>query len=229
MIFPHLEIESIVQVNDKTRINAAKTYVSVDEAEITLVEIEPGAGAGYIDVTSTLYLDWQFSTDGNKVISLRVTTDGAPQSITKTLPIISVANDKLFSSDADLIAYEPKILQWVQEGRNSFLDVHRAAQDRILKYLDENKFWDVNGDPLTKDAIINISEFNDWSKFMVLKLIFEGLSNAKDDIFREKALIYEKKEFEARDRAVLRVDTNDDGEADNEEALEQRSSVFLME
>ena len=228
-IFPNLEIEKKVQVDDKTRINASKTYVSTDEAAVTLMEIEPEAGSGFIDVTSLQYLDWQYSTDGDKVISLRVTTDGSPESITKTLPIISVADDKLFSEDSELLPYEPNILQWVRDGRNSFLDVHRAAQDRIMKYLDENGFWDSNGDALTLDAVTDIAEFNDWSKFMTLKLIFEGLSNATDDIFHEKALRYRELEFRARDRAILRVDVNGDATTTNEESFEMRNIELLKE
>ena len=229
MIFPNLELESIVQVGDKTRLNAEKTFVSIDEANITLVEIEPEAGNGFIDVTSKLYLDWSFSTSGDKTVSLRVTTDGSPELITKTLVIISEVDDKLFSADSDLMPYEPNILNWVRSGRNSFLDVHRASQDRIIKYLDENGYWDQEGNPLTKDAIIDINEVNDWSKFMTLKLIFEGISNATDDIFHEKSLRYREAEFRARDRSVLRVDRNGDGEAEKDEEFDFKSIEILRE
>ena len=214
MIFPVLELEEVLQINDKTRIDAEKTFVSVDEAAITLIEIEPEAGSGFIDVTSVKYLDWQYSTDGNKVISLRVTTDGSPVSSTKTLSVLTEASDRLFSSDAELLPYEPNILEWVREGRNSFLDVHRASQDGILSYLDENRIWDSEGNKLTKEAITDLQEVNDWSKFMTLRLIFEGISNAVDDIFREKALRYKELEVKARNRAAIRLDRDGDGITD---------------
>jgi len=220
-IFGKLELEKIIQVNDKTRLDARKSFVSVDEAAITLIEIEPVAGNGYIDVTSKQYLDWQYSADGDAVVSLRITTDGAPDTISGTLPVISELDDKLFSDDSELLPYEPQVLEWVRSGRNSFKDIHRASQDRILKYLDKNKFWDLNGDPLTKAAIIDLNEVNDWSKFMTLKLIFEGLSNATDDIFHEKSLRYRDLERTARDRAVLRVDTNGDGDNTDATDLEE--------
>lgn len=226
MIFPALELEAVVQINDRTRLDARKSYITPDEAAITLVEIEPHTGDGFIDVTSTKYLDWQYSTDGVKTVSVRVTTDGSPSLFTKTITALDADDDKLFSSDAELMPYEPNILQWVKEGRNSFLDVHRAAQDRILGWLDENKIWDVNGDRLNKDAITDIQEVNDWSKFMTLKLIFEGLSNATDDIFHEKSLRYKELEVQARNRAALRL--NRTGEAGGEAIKADMRSVGLF-
>lgn len=213
-IFGNLELEETVQVDDKTRLDAQKTFITPDEAAITLVEIEPEASAGFIDVTSNQYLDWQYSTDGSKTVTLRVTTDGSPESFTKTLTIITAVDDKLFSSDAELIPFEPNLLDYVKEGRNSFLDVHRVSQSLILDWLDRQKIWDVNGDRLTVDAIVDIQEVKVWSKFLTLRLIFEGLSNAIDDIFFEKAERYKDMEKVARERAALRLDLDGDGEED---------------
>ena len=67
------------------------------------------------------------------------------------------------------------------------------------------------------------NEGEDWSKFMTLRLIFEGLSNAIDDIFHEKAVRYRKMELEARDRAKYRVDLNNDGDVDDDEGFDFRS------
>jgi hypothetical protein len=76
-IFGVLESDPIVQVSDKIRLKADRSFVSKDEAAITLVEIEPVAGNGFIDVTgsssSDWYLDWSYSTDGTAVTSLRIT------------------------------------------------------------------------------------------------------------------------------------------------------------
>lgn len=227
MIFPVLELEEIVQVNDRTRLDARKSYLSPDEAAITLVEIQPSATDSFIDVTNTKYLDWQYSTDGAVAVVVRITTDGVPVTASLDIPVISVADDKLFSSDSQIVPYEPDLLNYVKEGRNSFLDVHRISQDRILKWLDENKFWDVDGNPLDKDDIINISEVNDWSKFWTLTYIFEGLSNAIDDIFHTKSLRYKDMMITARERAVLRVDTNNDSSVDTGEQLDLRSIEIL--
>lgn len=228
-IFPKLQLESVVQVDDKTRLDGIKSFVTSDEAAITLIELEVDSGDGFIDITNDIFYDFQYPTDGDKTVSLRITTDGAPITATATLPIISAVDDNLFSSDAELRPYEPNILDWIKEGRSSFLDVHRAAQDRIITYLDENGFWDQSGAALTKDAVVDIAEVNDWSKFMVLKLIFEGLSNATDDIFHEKALRYRKMEYTARDRAKLRLDVDGDAVADETEAFDFRAIEMLKE
>lgn len=216
-IFPVLELEDIVQTNDKTRLDGSKLFTTPDEAAITLVEIEPETSAGFIPVTTNKRLDYQYSTTGTKTVTLRVTTDGSPVTATKEIEVLDAATDNLFSSDAELTSYEPKILSWVRAGRSSFLDVHRAAQQRILKVLDENGFWDKTDNPLTKEDIITIDDFQDWSKFMVLRLIFEGISNAIDDIFHEKAMRYRNLEAEARDRSRLRVDLDNDGDSVNED------------
>lgn len=229
MIFPVLELESVVQVNDRTRLDAGKTYISPDEAAITLVEIQPAASEAFIDVTSNRYLDWQYSTDGTAAVVVRVTTDGSPTTFTKDLSVLSVADDKLFSADSELLPYEPNILDYVREGRNSFLDIHRASQDRILKWLDENRYWNKQGEPLTKEDIINLDEVNDWSKFMTLRYIFEGLSNATDDIFHQKSLRYKDLELQARDRARFRVDINGDGDVDNNEFYDFRNIEILRQ
>jgi hypothetical protein len=47
-------------------------------------------------------------------------------------------------------------------------------------------------------------------------MVFEGISNATDDIFHEKALRYKNMEAEARDRARLRVDLDNDGDSEEE-------------
>lgn len=223
MIFPVLKLEDIVQTDDQTRLDGSRSYITPDESPITIIEIEPEVGAGFIDITSIQYLDYQYSTAGDKDVTLRITTNGAPTQITKTLTIISVADDKLFSSDEELTSHEPDILNYVASGRNSFLNIHRNAQDRILTWLDEHRITDKNGDRLTKDAIIDTQEVNDWSKFMVLRLIFEGLSNSVDDIFSIKAQKYSSMEAESRNRSQLRLDRDGDGSTDDESAVDLRT------
>jgi hypothetical protein len=214
MIFPNLKLESIVQVDDKTRLDGQESYITNDEAAITLIEIEPETAAGFIDVTEDKYLDYQYATSGDKTVSIRITTDGAPTTITKQIVVISEVDDKLFSKDSDLVTHEPDILEYVREGRNSFLDVHRMAQTRIVAWLDEHRIWKTDNSKLTKDDLTDLEEFSQWSKFLVLRYIYEGLSNATDDIFWEKRNRYMSLEEAARNRGALRLDRDGDGETD---------------
>lgn len=215
-IFGNLILEEALQIGDKTRLDAGKSF-TVSEAAISLVEIEPEASAGFETVSSTdKFLDWQYTgASRTVVVSVRITTDGAPVTTTASLILLTDVDDKLFSGDAELRPFEPNILDWVKAGRNSFLDVHRASQDRILTQLDEDRVWDSNGDRLTKASITDIQEVNDWSKFMTLRLIFEGLSNATDDIHHIKGLRYLDMEKQAKSRAGLRLDRDGDGTTDD--------------
>jgi len=162
-------------------------------------------------------------------VTVRVTTDGAPVTFSKDIEVITPEDDELFSSDQDILAYEPNILEWVKEGRNSFLDVHRESQIEIFKWLDNNGYHNTDGTPLDKSNVISISEFSDWSKFMTIKIIFEGLSNATDDIFHEKALRYREREYTSRDRSIIRIDKDGDGDADQSEAIDLRSIRLIKE
>lgn len=227
MLFPNIEIEKTVQTNDKTRLDARKTFVTPDEAAISLLEIEPESGSGFITVTSAKFLDWEYASTGDKTVTVRLTTDGSPVTKSKTITVVDEATDALFSSDAELVGHEPDILKYVRAGRSTFLDVHRAAQDRILGWLDEHKIWDTDGERLTKEAVVKVDEVNDWSKFLTLQLIFEGLSNDTDDIFSEKSKRYARLVEEARNRSVIRLDRNGDAAADINEAVEMRSARLV--
>ena len=210
-IFPKLQLESTLQTGDKSRLDATKSFISTGEAAITLIEIEPEASAGYTTVTSDQYLDWSYSTTGEKTVTVRITTDGSPTTATGTITVVDATTDNLFSGDAELVAHEPDILSYIPEGRNSFLNVHRLAQDRIMTILDEKRIWDTSGDRLTKSAVTDIQEVNDWSKFLTLSYIFEGLSNDIDDIFFEKASRYRSMSKEAESRAAIKLDFDGDG------------------
>ena len=208
-----IQTEGIVQVGDKTRIKVKGTFVTPDEGSITLLRVDPDTTGTFYDVTSNKYLDFAYLTAGDTTVSLEVTTDSsAAQVFTSTISVITETEDQLFSTDEEIIAHEHDILDFLPKGRFSFKDKHRAAQDRILGYLDEKQIWDCDNNRLTKAAIIDNDEVNDWSKFMVLELIFRDASNAIDDIFFDKAEFYRNMMVEARNRACLRLDLDGDGE-----------------
>lgn len=128
------------------------------------------------------------------------------------------AGDALYSDDSDLLADEPDIMNWVPEGRATFLDVHRKAQERILNYLDKNGYVDVNGIKLNKFSIVDHSEVALWSKYLALQLIYESNHNAENDVFAEKAAAYEKLALIQAERIILRVDVDGDGVEDPDQS-----------
>lgn len=224
-VFAYLELEPIVQVDDRTRLSAVKSFATQDESAISMVEIDPGTGT-FVDVTpdtatdsENYYLDYQFSSAGSKTIRARITAGSTVNTVSKTITVLSVADDALFASDADLATAEPDVLQYVKSGRNTFKDIHRAAQDEIIQYLNEQGYTDSEGDPLTKDAIVDFDEVKLWSKYTALRMIYEGLSNAVDDIYAKKAAKYDKAIIPHRNKVIIRLDVDGDGEVDTNEGI----------
>ena len=223
MIFPSLSYETVLQVEDKTRLNASLSFSNSDS--ITDVLIEPEAGAGFISVFNSdntkWFLDWAYETDGIKTITVRVETD-APSSRDRTydINILTKEDDSLFSGDSDLIPYEPDILNYLPKGKNSYLYAHRKAQDIIIAYLDEQRIWKEDASRITKQDIASISDnevreqFNQWSTFQTLLIIFESFQVSNDDIFEEKRAYYTTLRDGARNRSALRLDLNGDSELD---------------
>ncbi len=227
MRFPVLTFENTVQVDDKTRLDATKSFVTLDES-VTDIEIEPEAGAGYVSIYQVneerWFLDWAYDLDGNKVVSLRLTTDMGTTTKTYNISVLSVADDALFSSDNDLFPFEPKLDKYLPLGKSSFLYAHRASQAKILAYLDEQQIWKADGTRFTKQDIVDKEEFQRWSLFQTLLIIFEGSQLAVGDIFDEKRKEYENEMRQARNRSALRLDFNGNG---NTEAITIRAARFV--
>jgi hypothetical protein len=150
-----------------------------------------------------------------------VATNAEPLTSTKAvqLKVYSEAGDRLFVSDQDLTAHEPDILKWVKDGRASYKDVYRRSQKLILAWLDEKGYVNAYNDKYTKFDIIDLEEVRQWSTFMSLRLIFEGISNSVEDIFSLKANKYSMLEEAARQRVILRIDFDKDGAADSTEGV----------
>jgi hypothetical protein len=215
MIFIPITNEEKVQVDDKTRIDATSTYTTPDEADITLVEIEPEAGAGFIDVTSSSKLDWSYVTEGEKTISVRVTTDGLPTVKTSTILVISVTEDKLFSNDKQIISLEVDLYRFLRPGRATFLDFHRLAQKKIMDDLDQRGLVNRVGAKLTKEDIYDVEEISDWSKYLALSLIFKSVQSEVDDVYAEKSREARQEADRQSTRASIRLDLNRDQVADS--------------
>lgn len=226
--FPNLELEKTLQVNDKTRLSATKSFVSTGEGAITDIEIDPGTGV-YVSVYSAgvqanWYLDYQYTSAGTRTINCRLTTGAGNTIISGSLPVVTVASDYLFSNDQDIAAHESDILKYVRPGRNSFKDIHRRAQELILAWLDEQGYVDADGNRLTKASLVDIEEVRQWSTFQCLELICFDQSNAIDDIWDRKSKAYAERKVQAQNRSILRFDRNNDGSIDDGENFSVSSS-----
>jgi len=220
MIFPNLSIEAELQIEDKTRMDASRSFVTND-GNITDVLIKPEASDAFISVFNSdsdkWYLDWAYITDGIKTVEVQIDTD-APSTriVTYTINVVSKEADTLFSGDANLIPYEPDILKYLPKGKNTYLYAHRKAQDIIIAYLDEQRIWNQDKTRITKFQISEITDneirkqFEEWSTFQTLLIIFESIQVTNEDIFQEKKTNYMNLRNAARNRSSLRLDLDGD-------------------
>ena len=213
MIFPKLNLETTLQVDDKTRLDASLSTASGET--ISNVEIKPEATESFISVyhadSNKWYLDWAYETDGLKTVEVKVTTNLGDKTKTYDIIVLTEEEDALFSYDSDLYPYEPNLLKYLPKGKNTFIYAHRAAQKKILAYLDEQRIWKKDKTRYTKEDIVDKEEFNRWSIFQTLLIIFESSQVSNGDIFQEKKMEYDKDMREARNRSALRLDADSDG------------------
>ncbi len=219
MIFPNLKVEEKLQTNDKTRLDARKTFLSNGD-DFVRVEIDPGTGVFY-DVTTNKYLDFQYEIDAIYTPVLRVSSEEEASKVFSlpTIEVVAPVDDNLFSSDADLIEYEDDILNYVRDGRNSFLDKHRLSQSVIMDEIERTGIYKSDGSSYSPSEVVNIDEFNQWSTVLTLSLIFNTLSNSSEDIFQQKAQAYNSMSIMKKKRACLRLQIDEDGDNDVDEQI----------
>lgn len=155
---------------------------------------------------------------GLKKISLTVDNGSTPVTVDMYQKLYTERGDRLFSSDSELLAHEEDILKWVPKERSSFKDIHRKVQQLILDWLDAQGFTNEDRKPFTKWDFPDLKEMREWATYYALQLIFEGNSNAVDDIFDRKAQKYEAKTIRSRNR-FLSLDIDKDGKIDFDENL----------
>lgn len=227
-IFGILELEDAVQAGDKTRLSGIKSFVSKDNAAITLVRIEPHTGDGFIQVSGTgiankdWFVDWVYATAGSKTVTIEITA-GSVETFSKTISVITEATDGLWSKDSDLLKYESDILKWVPEGKSSFTNVHRQAQELILDWLDSIRIWKDDGARLEKGDMLVTSDVKQLSVYWTLALIFQNLSNKPDDVFFQKSKKYLSLVKNSKARGRIQADLNDNDVLDEGDGSDMTS------
>lgn len=183
-------------------------------------QLKPGFGPGslleHVGVAKFSQASTSFTAEPWEYALKRVsvTLDNGTTTATKYyyVKVLTEALDALWSKDSDLVSKEPDILSWVPDGRASFINLHREAQSQILEFMDRQGYADALGGDITKWKIAQPSVMKYWSMYCVLKNFFNGQYNAKDDVFKEKAKVYEAQEIAARNKAILELDLDVDGE-----------------
>ena len=207
--------ESKLQPDEVFRIDCSKTFMHPGGETLTSITIQPEDAGTTFTVTTDKFLDYAYSTTGTKTITVTLNHSGGSITKTGTVTVVSAADEKLFSKDSDLISHEPDIIDYLPGHKSDYRYKHRLAQDRILAKLDEMGIHDDEGDKLTIADVTDVEEFRQLSKFMVLRMIFESLSNQVGDIFFEKSRRYSDFERDALNRVKIRMDLDNDGTADD--------------
>ena len=225
-LFPSLAIEKVLQVDEKTRLNAELSFVTDDEV-ITDVLIQPTALEAFISVYNSgdnekWYLDWAYEDDNFQDVAVKIVAVSGEKIKTYMAGtnVLSQEVDALLSDDNDILPFEPKIMRYLPRGKNSFIYAHRKAQERIIAYLDEQRMWKNDNSRYTKLDLSTVTDpefkdqFRQWSSFETLLIIFESFQVSSGDIFQEKKAEYTALRNSARTRSALRLDQNGDGELD---------------
>lgn len=234
-LFPVLKADAIVQLGDKIRLSAVKTFITQDESALHTVDIKPEASSDWINVNHTdqseWFLDWMYSSSGVKSAQLRITNQGGPSptyaTSTISIKVVNAYEDCLFSTDDNLKAYEPDILSWLPEGYSSFNHIHRESRNNIVDWLDEIRLRKSNGDRFEARDLLEKEQVRRISCYMTLRVIFEGLSNQVDDVFDKKRAKFEALERSSKNRNYLTLDFDDDGQADNNDRQELASMTMV--
>lgn len=230
-IFGHLDIEAVVQIKDKTRLDASKSFSPKGSQPIDQVKISPEVGIAPIAITDAnpknWFLDWEYQTPGIKAVELEIKAGASTELFTYSIEVVTPDQDKLFSKDSDLIQFEPDILKWLPAGKSSYNNIHRNAQTLILDWLDSIRVWRTDGSKLTKADLSLSDDLKQLSIYMVLELIFMGISNQVDDVFLNKARAYAQKALLVQGRGRIQADFNGNGVLDKSDAADLRSFTLV--
>lgn len=193
-----------------------KSYFTPDEVPAAPSLEFSADNTNWIDVSSKKEISWKFNVAGGQTIYLRMTSNEGDQTFTYLVDVLDLSEKNLFSSDVDLIGYEPEILKWLPKYWSSWNIVHLRAQEYILNVLRERAIYNVDGEPYKADDIQNVSEVRDWSAALTLYYIFSGTSNASNDVFKEKSKQYEEIANARATAARISLDYNKNLESDDE-------------
>lgn len=229
MIFANPTFETIIQVDDLTRLSFDLHSPNNDLENIDQVFIKPDTLAIEYDAVSkrnNYYIDWAYNIEGVKTIELKVIMiDTTEHIFNGELTVLNKEEDNLFSSDQDLIQVESDILRYLPSGKSTFNYLHREAQKRIMAFLDEQRIWKIDGSRYLISDVSDIEEFKQWSRYLVLHILYRNLVVVPDDVFDDRAKYYADLMASARKRAAIRIGRDDDPK--NKRVIDRFSSILI--
>lgn len=223
MIFPVLECEKIIQVSDKTRLDAGKSFIS-GGSQISKIEIDPeNSGTFYelpVNDSGIWFLDWLFETPGATTVKLKITdTDLNEKEVAQDILVITESEDALFSNDNELEKYFTGVSDYLPRGKSSFKSIHREVQSLIINRLFKMGIKDEDGKRMPPSAFLDNEEVRQWSTYLALEIIMQNLSNEPDDKWDRDAGLYAAKASRVSQKVMINLDYDLDGILDENEGV----------
>lgn len=171
----------------------------------------------WINVTQQRKIVWSFNSVGLKTVYLRLTSTSGSEVFSKSINVLDLAAQKLFSKDQDLANVEPEIMKMLPKKWSSWNLMHLAAQEKIINLIREKGWKSWSGVAYTKDDFLNVSEVKEWSIAIALELAYFNISNASNDVFMEKSKYYASLVNAREANARIKLDYNKNTVADKDE------------
>lgn len=230
MVFPKIDMDSLVQENDMFRICAVGSFSSPDE-EITEVRITPDTSSAAVvfsitgDCPEDWYLDWAYETAGDYTVQVEIVGSLTSKVRTQTITVITEEQDNLQADDACIYSYESELKKYLPDGRNSWKYIHRKALEEILEYLYRSCHLNQDGSRITKDQLITI-DVRKWATFEAILLIFQDIKTSNSVAFAEKIDEYKTKRGEARE-TYINIDSDRDGNITDEDQIKETRITYF--
>jgi len=220
-IFGVIKTDDKVFTGDQLRIDVSSSFLAPGLSFGTVShEISVDEGVTWFNVSTKKSADWIFSTAGEQIITLRLTTSTATtQTFTKSVTVLDLTAQNLFSLDSDLYIIEPEIDQYLPKRWSSWNLVHLKAQEYIIDWLDEKKTFKRDGSKYGVSDILDLQEVKQWSTYKTLEFIYEGNSNIVGDISSIKRDKYRAMSDEKASRSQLSLNYSGDA-ADTEQRVD---------
>ncbi len=228
--------------------------LNVNNTPTAVLEYKYWNGSSFVNLPNTIdltqnftrsdFVSWQFEDDSKMTTDWQSTSINGQEAywIEITSDIVSDITlegiNIVFSNDIDLQTEFPRIKDFLDPDRTSFINFHVAARDEIVQHLrsggsvtnpaaNDNNFlpqsFALNGTnyrQISKWDFLDIEEIRDAAKFMTLSKIFFYVSENNQDKSFTRSMNFKDMFGEAFKLFYLSLDFDDDGNNDAVENLQ---------
>ena len=126
MLFPKIDVDNLVQINDMFRICGIGSFFTADET-LQEIKIYPNYVVDPLitfsisaDCPDDYYLDWAYDTAGDYEVRIELVADSGTTGMSQTVTAVTVEEDNLQADDQCIYAYESELKKYQPSGRNSY-------------------------------------------------------------------------------------------------------------